>query len=271
MMEQEVSITLAPSRAGGFGVRTSPECIVVGYTEPGCPAELAGVPIGMKITKVNGVAVFDKSGIAEQIKASAARIGGFDPGAVVFTFQHSPAFASMQPQQEAARFDPNTGQPLMQPQEEAARFDPNTGQPLMQPQEEAARFDPNTGQPLMQPRRLDTGAQSQAQARVELERRVEAARQRGQGEAPRQAQAAMFSNHEAQNPVFQQQPTIFVAPSPGGGPFNQPLGGWGRLNPRMQPVNGMSPQLLHKAVLSNVGCCACCKPEVVQKRHYTYM
>jgi hypothetical protein len=75
----------------------------------------------------------------------------------------------------------------------------------------------------------------------------------------------------SQNPAFQQQATSFVASGPAGDPFNQPLGGWGRLNERMQPVNGASPQLLHKAVLSNLGCCACCKPEVVQKREYAYM
>ena len=46
----------------------------------------------------------------------------------------------------AAKFDPNTGQPINpQPQ---ANFDPNTGQPInAQPQ---AKFDPNTGQPLNQ-------------------------------------------------------------------------------------------------------------------------
>jgi hypothetical protein len=75
----------------------------------------------------------------------------------------------------------------------------------------------------------------------------------------------------SQNPAFHQQATRFVAPGPASDPFNQSLGGWGILNQRMQPVNGASPQLLHKAVLSNLGCCACCKPEVVQKRQYAYM
>ncbi len=50
------------------------------------------------------------------------------------------------PTAPAAKFDPNTGQPINpQPQ---ANFDPNTGQPINpQPQ---ANFDPNTGQPLNQ-------------------------------------------------------------------------------------------------------------------------
>jgi hypothetical protein len=42
---------------GGFGMRVSPAAIVMGYTEPGSPAELAGLPVEGRIDEVNGVAV----------------------------------------------------------------------------------------------------------------------------------------------------------------------------------------------------------------------
>ena len=80
--EQDVTITKEPG--GNFGMRISPAAIVTDYTEPGSPAALAGLPIGWKITKVNGVAVSDKPGVVAQLKASA------DPNTVVFTVTPAP-------------------------------------------------------------------------------------------------------------------------------------------------------------------------------------
>ena len=55
--EQEFTITKA---VDGFGMRISLAAVVTGYTEPGSPAEQAGMPIGGQITEVNGVAVAEK-------------------------------------------------------------------------------------------------------------------------------------------------------------------------------------------------------------------
>jgi membrane-associated protease RseP (regulator of RpoE activity) len=60
-------------------MRGSPAAVVTEYTSVGSPAQLAGLPIGGRITKVNAVAVANKKELVAQLQAS----GGSNP--VVFT------------------------------------------------------------------------------------------------------------------------------------------------------------------------------------------
>eukprot|EP01050_Picozoa_sp_SAG11_P006005 SAG11_NODE_449_length_9392_cov_16.435381_6_plen_579_part_00 len=64
-LEQDVEV----KGAKGFGMRMSAEREVLGYAEPGSPAEVAGSsPVGAQITRVGGVAVHDKPGVVNQLE-----------------------------------------------------------------------------------------------------------------------------------------------------------------------------------------------------------
>jgi hypothetical protein len=88
-MEPDRLIGLAPGELhitvirgpDGFGMRVSSAAVVTGYTSVGSPAQLAGLPIGGRITKVNAVVVANKKEVVAQLQTSG------DSNHVVFTIR----------------------------------------------------------------------------------------------------------------------------------------------------------------------------------------
>ena len=69
---KKVSLMRGPT---GFGmVVQSGDCCLSGYSVPGGPAELAGIPIGSRILEVNGSVVSSKKVLMSEIKFGGARI-----------------------------------------------------------------------------------------------------------------------------------------------------------------------------------------------------
>ena len=69
MAELRLNITKGPK---GFGFRVSPSAVVTAYTAPDCPAELAGLPIGAQVLRVDGGEVATKPDVVARLQAAAA-------------------------------------------------------------------------------------------------------------------------------------------------------------------------------------------------------
>ena len=67
-----------PKTAAGFGMIIGPDGTVSAFNGTSGAAEVAGVPLGHKITAVNGVTVASKADIVAQLGAA--------PGSVAFAF-----------------------------------------------------------------------------------------------------------------------------------------------------------------------------------------
>jgi len=70
-MPSAIAISVAPDEASGsLGIQVEADGAVVAYSYRGCPAEVAGLPLGSVIVAVNGAAVCGRDDIARAIQRS---------------------------------------------------------------------------------------------------------------------------------------------------------------------------------------------------------